>query len=126
MELKGFPVLGDENIQSEVVSYLRNEGFEVKYVNEEGLEGEPDQKLLEMAKAENRVVITHDSDFGRLIFTQKIDFVGVIYLRPGHFDPYFTINTWKALLKADLGLKPPFIIVAENNGERVKIRYRQL
>lgn len=126
MELKDFPVLSDENIQSEVVSYLRNEGFEVKYVNEEGLEGEPDQKLLEISKAENRVIITHDSDFGRLIFTQKIDFVGVIYLRPGHFDPYFTINTWKTLLKAGLSLKPPFIIVAENNGERVKIRYRQL
>ncbi len=126
MALKDFPILSDENIQTDIVAYLRGEGFEVKSVIEEGLEGESDQKLLEIAKSENRVIITHDSDFGRLIFTQNMTFTGVIYLRPGHFDSNFSINTWKALLKADLDLKPPFIIVAENNGARVKIRYRQL
>lgn len=40
-----------------MVSYLRGEGFDVKYVNEEGLEGEPDQKLLEIAKAKKPVTL---------------------------------------------------------------------
>ena len=44
MALQDFPLLSDENIQPDVVSYLRAEGFDVKDVKEEGMQGETDKK----------------------------------------------------------------------------------
>ena len=39
MQISDFSLLTDENIQSDVVNFLRNEDFNVKDVKEEGLEG---------------------------------------------------------------------------------------
>lgn len=126
MNLKDFRLLCDENIQPAFVAFLRSEGFEVKDVKESQLHGESDRNLLLLASEEDRVVLTHDSDFGRLVFTQPLAFVGIVYLRPGHFSPDFTIGTWRALEEASLALRPPFVIVAENDGKTVKVRYRQM
>ena len=126
MELTGFPFFTDENIQNEVTEFLRNSGLDVKDVKEESLIGMGDKFLLELAEKEGRVFITHDSDFGRLVFIDSISFVGIIYLRPGHFDPEVTINSWKAIVNSELEIKVPFILVAQNTGESIKIRYRQL
>ena len=43
-----------------------------------------------------------------------------------NFDPTFTINSWKALLASNIEIKAPFVLVAENSGETIKIRCRQL
>ena len=126
MKLTDFPFFTDENIQKEVLDFLRQSGLDVKDVKEENLIGMDDQYLLELAKKEGRIFITHDSDFGRLVFINSISFVGIIYLRPGHFNPSFTIDSWKAIIKSDIEIQTPFIMVAENTGEKVKIRYRQL
>jgi len=103
---------------------LRNEGFTVKDVKEEKLIGSSDRKLLSISHQEKLVVLTQDSDFGKMIFTDKVDFVGIIYLRPGHFNPEFHKITFTKLLQAKLDIQPPFIIVAENRNGKVKIRLR--
>lgn len=77
-----------------------------------------------MGTKEERVIITHDSDFGTLVFREKVEFTGIIYLRPGHFLTSFTQRTIDVILKADLKLKIPFILVAENKGNSVKMRVR--
>lgn len=126
MKVQEFSLLTDENIQSEVIAFLREKGFDIKDVKEEGLIGCDDKYLLEFAFEEKRVILTHDSDFGRLVFTESTFFAGIIYLRPGHFDPAFTIKSINAILQTDLDVKTPFILVAENIGSSVKIRYRQM
>lgn len=40
-----------------------------------------DQDLLKLAAAENRVLITNDSDFGKLIYREKRPHRGVVFLR---------------------------------------------
>jgi hypothetical protein len=52
--------------------------------------------------------------------------VGLIYLRPGHINPQFTIDTMQAILKADPDVSPPFILVAKRNDGYVSIRVRQV
>lgn len=124
MRLEDLPLLTDENIHPEVKEFLRKSGHDVLDVKESGLTGTSDLLLLQRAFAENRAVITHDSDFGRLAIAQFEPIIGIIYLRPGHHKADFTIATLKELFRRQLNLSVPFIIVAARAGDRVSIRVR--
>lgn len=125
MKLIDSGLLTDENIDKQIVSFLRSHGFQVKDVKEENLVGSDDVMLLRLAMAENRVVVTHDSDFGTLSIAAGEPYVGLLYLRPGHFKTEFTIDTVRTLLAESLEVTPPFIVVAVRSGRDVKIRVRQ-
>ena len=43
--------------------------------------GWKDEQVLQKANAENRVLITNDKDFGTLIFKQKLNHSGVVFMR---------------------------------------------
>ena len=116
----------DENVDEEVLLFLRSLGFDVFDIKESGLFRMKDHDILARAFAESRVVVTQDSDFGTLIFRDQSDFFGVIYLRPGHESPDTHIQSFEAILTVEVELSPPFIIVAENLGDRVKVRVRLL
>ena len=124
MSLRDFPIFADENIFKGIVDFLREEGFDVKSVNEEGLMGKKDIDLMQIAFEEGRVIVTQDSDFGNLVFTQKADFIGVIYLRPGHYPALEHIQSFKAILAEDLDINSPFIITANNKDGEIRIRVR--
>jgi hypothetical protein len=49
-----------------------------------------------------------------------------MYLRPGHIDPQFTIETIQTVLTADPDVIPPFVLVAKRTGKNVTIRIRYL
>ena len=121
-----FPLLADENIHPDVVSYLRQQERDVRSIVEEELFGESDRALLRIAYADGRVVLTHDSDFGTLAITQDEPFIGIVYLRPGHIRAEFTIQTLRTVAAQPLDVRPPFIIVAEQRAQNVQIRTRQL
>jgi hypothetical protein len=65
MKLREFPLLTDENLDSDVVASLRLTGFDVLDVVESGLQGSADVDLLRLAAAQGRVVVTHDADYCR-------------------------------------------------------------
>ncbi len=100
MKLRDFPLLTDENIDSEVIAFLRQLGFDVLDVVESGLQGSADGDLLRMAKAQTRVIVTHDADFGTLAVRQGEPVNGIVYLRPAHIDAKFTIGSLQAVLDA--------------------------
>jgi predicted nuclease of predicted toxin-antitoxin system len=60
------PLLADENIHPDVVVFLRQQGYDVRSIAEEGLFGEKDVAVLRMAYAAGRAVLTHDSDLSDL------------------------------------------------------------
>ncbi len=126
MTFSEFPILADENIHEEVILFLRQTGFNVAPVSGTKLAGLSDLVLLDYAFKEKRIIVTQDSDFARFIFTLNISFVGIVHLRPGHFNPAFHIATITSIIKANLELTPPFILIAENNQKDVRIRLRQM
>jgi predicted nuclease of predicted toxin-antitoxin system len=126
VKLRDFPLLTDENTDPDVVAHLRQIGFDVVDVVESGLQGSTDVDLLRLATAQGRVVVTHDADFGTLAILQHEPLVGLFYIRPGHIDPQFTIETINSVLTADPDLTSPFVLVAKRSGSRVTIRIRQL
>ena len=126
MKVRDFPLLTDENIDPDVVVFLRQVGFDVLDVVESGMQGCADVDLLRLAASQGRVVVTHDADFGTLAVLQGEPVVGIVYLRPAHIDPKFTIESLEAILAADPDLAPPFIVVAKRSGDKVTIRVRPL
>ena len=126
MRLGDFPFLADENVHREVVASLRAEGRDVQDVRESGWMGSSDAELLRRAFAGRRVVITHDRDFGALYIARLEPVFGVVYLRPGHIDPRFTLDTLRVLFSRNPELTPPFLLVAKRSGNSVTIRVRSL
>ena len=125
MELAEFSFLADENIQPAVIAFLREQGLDVFSFPEQGKFGLSDADILRFAVEENRIVLTHDSDFGGLVILNEQSFVGIVYLRPGHIQAEFTIETIRTLFEQVKDVQVPFIIVAERSRENVRIRLRQ-
>jgi predicted nuclease of predicted toxin-antitoxin system len=126
LRLHDFSFLTDENIHPAVVADLRAGGCDVLDVCEEGWRGEEDAALLRLACSLNRIVVTHDSDFGGLSIARFEPVVGIVFLRPGHIDPKFTIDTLHVLFEQDIEVSPPFLIVAKRIRGDVTIRLRRL
>lgn len=126
MRWRDFAFLADENIHAEVVDFLRDQGFSIAGVESLGLRGASDLDVLRLAHAQTRVVITHDRDFGNLAIASAEPMTGILFLRPGHIRPAYTIESLRAVLARDLDLEPPFIVVAERTGDQVRIRVRHL
>jgi predicted nuclease of predicted toxin-antitoxin system len=74
-------IIADENVSGTVIHELRNRGHDVVSVKET-MRSASDHAVLRRAAEENRLVITHDKDFGVLAFRWKQPVVsGVILFR---------------------------------------------
>lgn len=83
-----FPrLLADENIARPVVRGLRALGYDVSSVIEHSARA-ADRQVLALASAESRWLLSHDRDYGELIFKDGCAAPpGVIYLRFTSRDP---------------------------------------
>lgn len=125
MRLSAQKLLADENIHPKVVEYLRIRQCDVRDVFELGLSGHSDADILAKAKGEQWIVLTHDRDFGRLTILMRMPTAGIVYLRPGHIDPQFTIATLQSIDSQDLDYSPSFILVARRREKHVQLRLRR-
>ena len=121
----GYSLLVDENVHPEVVGHLRGLGFDVRTVNQEGLAGRGDGDILPRGYETGRVVVTHDSDFGRLAFVDRKAFTGIIYLRPGHIDSRFVIAMLDFVRAQPVDVHFPFLVVVERIEQTIRMRIRQ-
>ena len=72
--------LADENIHAALVKWLRSAGHDVIYAAE-SLSGDPDEVLLEIARREERILVTDDKDFGDLVFHRRLTSQGILLIR---------------------------------------------
>jgi predicted nuclease of predicted toxin-antitoxin system len=63
--------LVDENVASTVIQELRHRGHDVFSVKE-SMRSEGDELILARAQSEDRIVVTHDKDFGELAFRSRL------------------------------------------------------
>ena len=124
MTFQSLKFLADENIDPELVAFLRSKEIDVIDIKELSLEGSKDADILTFAHGLNRVILTHDDDFGKIIYTQKVSFTGIAYIRPGHFFVEFYIAAFEHLLLQNLDYIYPFILVVEIKDGYFKIRLR--
>lgn len=72
--------LADQDVYAATVVFLRNLGHDVVAVAQLGLAQAADAELLRIAHEQGRIFVTHNRDFGGLVFVQDAG-AGVIYLR---------------------------------------------
>ena len=91
--------LADMGISPRSVAYLCTLGHDAVHLHELGLDRMADTDILAKARAENRVVLTHDLDFGDLLAASQAVLPSVILfrlqdMRPGsvnrHLDAILT------------------------------------
>jgi predicted nuclease of predicted toxin-antitoxin system len=121
-----YPIIADENIHIETVYRFREWGLQMDSIRERNLRGSTDEQIVALAEAEGKVILTHDSDFGRIIYASQSIKTGIIFIRPGHIDYTLVIQTVEAILATDLNASIPFMLVAERTGNDIKIRLRIL
>ena len=73
-------ILADENLDEQMVERLRQDGHSVLYIAELS-PSISDNAILRMAKEHDAVILTHDRDFGELVFRQSRATVGVLLMR---------------------------------------------
>ena len=84
MATKSLLFLADESCDFAVVRALRAAGFDV-YAVSEVMQRSDDRKLVELARRENRILLTEDKDFGWLVFASAMESAGVVLIRyPGN------------------------------------------
>jgi len=74
-------ILVDENIAWRVVDVLRKNGHDVLSIHEEGLSGSSDEIILKIAIKQQRIILTHDKDFGGLLHDLSQPLCGVVLIR---------------------------------------------
>lgn len=72
--------LSDHDVYAATSRFVATLGHDVVTVYERGFAQRSDNEILELARKEDRILVTRDRDFGNLVFVGQID-AGVIYLR---------------------------------------------
>ena len=109
----------DEDIGKLVTEFLRNKGHDVKSAIED-LRGFPDQEILQIVCKEERILITLDQDFGRMIYQTHSPHRGVILLRLKKESQEAIIKILeKVITQIGEELKGKFAVVTE---EKIRIR----
>ncbi|MEM9542511.1 MAG: DUF5615 family PIN-like protein [Cyanobacteria bacterium P01_E01_bin.42] len=83
--------LADMGISLQTVAWIRDRGYDIKHLREEGLQRLPDEEIIIKANAERRIILTLDLDFSRLLALSGEQFPSVILFRLGNED-YHIIN----------------------------------
>jgi predicted nuclease of predicted toxin-antitoxin system len=76
--------LFDQSADFRLIPHLRELGHDVEAISRHYPPGLADADVLAIARAEQRILVVADRDFGELIFHQGLVHVGVIFFRlPG-------------------------------------------
>lgn len=104
----------DENVGFTVVKYLRDIGFDTKFVSEL-FPASDDIFIMEKAFQEERIIITNDKDFGYLTFKFNLPALSVILFRFDDESPELKINAIKTILSLpEEKILNHFIVTSEN------------
>ena len=111
--------LADECTLGSVVAALREAGHDVLYAAEDMRETE-DPDLADIAMSQDRLVLTEDRDFGRIVFRDEKEVPGIVYLRFLTKDRHLQWPRLKAVVDA-IGehIRGHFVVVDKN---RARIR----
>lgn len=79
--------LANENFPAPSVALLRSKGWDVSYICED-CPSISDEAVLQLAMHEHRTVLTHDRDYGELVFRRGYrPQAGVVYFRLENYAP---------------------------------------
>ena len=111
----------DENVDLPLADYLRETGHDATAVALDYTRSISDYQVLEIARAESRILITNDKDFGDLIYHRQLAHAGVILFRLRDEDIPFKIARLEAVLThhAEALAARAYVVVTDR---RIRVR----
>ena len=79
--------LADMGLARSTVAFLRAQGHDAVHLRDQGLQQLEDDEIVEKARIEGRVILTHDLDFGRIIAVGRASVPSVITFRLNDMRP---------------------------------------
>jgi predicted nuclease of predicted toxin-antitoxin system len=79
--------LADMGLARSTVAFLRAQGHDAVHLRDQGLQRLGDREIVKKARAEGRVILTHDLDFGRIVAVSGDRVPSVITFRLGDMRP---------------------------------------
>nr|VFJ99570.1 MAG: Predicted nuclease, contains PIN domain, potential toxin-antitoxin system component [Candidatus Kentron sp. LFY] len=114
-------LLINENIPLASVAALRKAGHDVVSMTEQS-PGITDEAVMDIAHAEQRIVVTFNRDYGELVFRRQLPLPGgVLYLRFLPVSPLEPAEYLARLIAAGIKLEGKF-----TTGDREQVRQRPL
>ena len=111
----------DENVPLSIGVFLRDMGFDVVHAKEVEMLGASDDHIMELARHEERALITFDKHFANLVLYPPNTHWGVIRIR---IHPPLLGDVTEALAhfleQFDMSTIRGTLIVLENNGFRIR------
>ncbi|MBI2918089.1 MAG: DUF5615 family PIN-like protein [Chloroflexi bacterium] len=115
--------LVDMPLSPGLAAWLAQQGHNAIHALEIGLGRAPDEVVLERARNEQRVVITADLDYPRLLAMAQSEGPGLILLRGGNYSDQEAVERLTRVLEAVANEELPNSIVVV---DRERIRRRRL
>lgn len=79
--------LADMGISPKTVAFLNDLGHDASHLHEYGLDRLPDADILQKARNEKSIVLTHDLDFGELVAASGARLPSVVIFRLRNMKP---------------------------------------
>jgi len=113
--------LADENIPPIIIDFIRKRGFDIKDIYKIGKSGLSDEGIMEIARAEKRILISFDKHFADIIKYPPNSHHGIIRIRIHPPLISSLIEAFEKFLeKFDLSEFEGALVVLERNGFRVR------
>jgi len=77
----------DMGLARSTASFLRKQGYDAVHLRDQGLQRLDDRDIIDKARTEGRVILTHDLDFGRLVALSQNRLPSVITFRLSNMQP---------------------------------------
>jgi|YelNatPaOPRAMG01_1025707.scaffolds.fasta_scaffold12223_8 predicted nuclease of predicted toxin-antitoxin system len=114
--------LADENIPIKAVEELKRKGVNIISILEIS-PGLSDKEVPNLTNRQGRIVITFDTDFGKLIFKEKLKVRGIILLRIVPKSPQRIAEKVMGLLSSKFPIENCFLVVKEDHVRVIPLRY---
>lgn len=110
----------DQDVYGVTAKFLEKSEYDFIRVADIGLSQASDEKILQIAREQNRILITRDRDYGNLVFVKSLG-AGVIYLRmlPTNLNAVHVELIKVLKIYAEQQLSQSFVVV-EFNGHRLR------
>lgn len=89
----------DENLPIEVIQLMVTQGHESLSVEEQALGGAPDPEIAKVCNAENRILVTLDTDFADIRQYPPGSHPGIIVFRISRQDKHSILGVTRRLLQ---------------------------
>ena len=110
--------LADENISPESADYLEALGYPCYSLRREGPWRLSDSEIVDIARREGRIILTHGLDFGEIYYSAMGGEVGIIVFRLRHQTVEAVNDVLERFLKAGVlseeELRHALVVLSEN------------